>query len=54
MSIDWQKQESVRAKMRNHIRIILRRHKYPPDKQPAAIELVMQQAAALSEYWSPN
>lgn len=54
VSIDWQKRESVRAKMRNHIRIILRRHKYPPDKQPAAIDLVMQQAAALSDSWSSN
>ncbi|WP_241969813.1 type I restriction enzyme endonuclease domain-containing protein [Legionella sainthelensi] len=42
--------ESVRAKMRNHIRIILRRYKYPPDKQPAAINLVMHQTAALSKH----
>ena len=31
VSVDWQKRESVRAKMRNMIRIILRRYKYPPD-----------------------
>nr|WP_244941048.1 DUF3387 domain-containing protein [Legionella sainthelensi] len=29
------------AKMRNHIRIILRRYKYLPDKQLVAIDLVM-------------
>ncbi|OQX73402.1 MAG: hypothetical protein B6D59_05775 [Campylobacteraceae bacterium 4484_4] len=52
VSVDWQKRESVRAKMRNMIRIILRRYKYPPDKQPEAIKLVMQQAEALSEEWS--
>ena len=52
VSVDWQKRESVRAKMRNMIRIILRRFKYPPDKQQEAIELVMKQAEALSDEWS--
>ncbi|HIC9088361.1 TPA: type I restriction endonuclease subunit R [Legionella pneumophila] len=52
ISVDWQKRESVRAKMRNLIRIILRRYKYPPDKQVDAINLVMDQAAALSDEWS--
>ena len=52
VSVDWQKRESVRAKMRNLIRIILRRYKYPPDKQADAINLVMDQAAALSDAWS--
>lgn len=47
ISVDWQKRDSVRAKMRNLIRIILRRYKYPPDKQADAINLVMDQAAAL-------
>jgi type I restriction enzyme, R subunit len=54
ISVDWQKRESVRAKMRNLIRIILRRYKYPPDKQADAIDLVMEQAAALSDHWSQN
>jgi len=52
ISVDWQKRESVRAKMRNMIRIILRRYKYPPDQQPEAIELVMKQAEVLSDEWS--
>ena len=52
VSVDWQKRESVRAKMRNMIRIILRRFKYPPDKQQEAIELVMKQAEVLSDEWS--
>ena len=52
VSVDWQKRESVRAKMRNMIRIILRRYKYPPDQQPEAIELVMKQAEVLSDEWS--
>lgn len=52
VSVDWQKRESVRAKMRNMIRIILRRYKYPPDQQMEAIDMVMQQAEVLSDEWS--
>ena len=52
VSVDWQKRESVRAKMRNMIRIILRKYKYPPDKQAEALELVMQQAEVLSDEWT--
>ena len=55
LTVDWQKRESVRAKMRNLIRITLKRHKYPPDHQVGALELVMQQAEVLSNEWSnPN
>jgi len=52
ISVDWQKRESVRAKMRNMIRIILRRFKYPPDEQMEAIDMVMKQAEVLSDEWS--
>lgn len=52
VSVDWQKRESVRAKMRNMIRIILRRFKYPPKKQADAMKLVMEQAEALSDEWT--
>ena len=51
-SVDWQKRESVRAKLRNLVRITLRRYKYPPDMQEAAIQLVLEQAERLSEDWS--
>ena len=55
LTVDWQKRESVRAKMRNLVRITLKRHRYPPDHQVGALELVMQQAEALSNEWSnPN
>ena len=54
VSVDWQKRESVRAKMRNMIRIILRRYKYPPDQQMEAIKMVMKQAEVLSDEWSHN
>ena len=51
-SVDWQVRESVRAKLRNLVRVVLRRYKYPPDQQKAAIELVLRQAEVLSEMWS--
>jgi type I restriction enzyme R subunit len=41
----------VRAKMRAQIKLILKRHKYPPDLEARAIELVLKQAEALSEAW---
>ena len=52
VKVDWQKRDSVRAKMRNLIRVTLKKHKYPPDNQPEAIELVMRQTEVLSHEWS--
>jgi type I restriction enzyme R subunit len=46
-TIDWNEKEQVRARMRATIRRLLIRHGYPPDKQPAAIDLVRQQAELL-------
>ena len=51
-TVDWQVRESVRAKLRNLVRRALRKWKYPPDGQKAAIELCLKQAEALSESWS--
>ena len=53
-SVDWQVRESVRAKLRNLVRVVLRRYKYPPDQQKVAIELVLRQAEVLSEGWSAS
>ena len=53
-AIDWQKRESVRARLRNLVRITLRRHKYPPDLQEQAIELVLRQAERLSDDWTSD
>jgi len=33
------------------VKRILRKYKYPPAQQEAAIELVLQQAQALGEAW---
>lgn len=51
-TVDWQVRDSVRAKLRNLVRITLRRYKYPPDKADEAIELVLKQAEVLSQNWS--
>jgi type I restriction enzyme R subunit len=51
-TVDWQKRDSVRARLRNLVRITLRRHKYPPDMQEEAIRLVLEQAERLSDGWA--
>ena len=52
MTIDWAVRENVRARMRNAVRRMLRKHGYPPDKQEKAIETVIEQAELLSEEWA--
>jgi len=52
ITIDWKYRENIRAKIRNRIRILLRRYKYPPDKTPQAIEKVLKQAERISDEWS--
>lgn len=48
LSVDWSRRESVRAKLRLLVRRILRKYKYPPDQQDAAITLVLEQAERLA------
>jgi len=52
LTVDWSARESVRAKLRLMVKRILRKYKYPPDQQEAAVELVLQQAQALGEAWA--
>ncbi len=52
ITVDWSSRESVRAKLRLMVKRILRKYKYPPDQQDAAVELVLQQAQALGEAWA--
>lgn len=51
-TVDWQKRDSVRARLRNLVRRALRRWKYPPDKSDEAIDLCLQQAEVLSNHWT--
>jgi type I restriction enzyme R subunit len=49
ITVDWSARESVRARLRLMVKRILRKYKYPPDQQEAAVTLVLQQAEALGE-----
>lgn len=49
-TIDWQKRESARAKMRMLIKKLLKKHKYPPDGMEDAVQTVMTQC----ELWTDN
>ena len=51
ISIDWTVRENVRAQLRVIVKRILRKYGYPPDKQEAATNLVLEQAALNAEEW---
>jgi type I restriction enzyme R subunit len=54
VTVDWAKRESVRARLRVMVKTLLKRYKYPPDRQDAATETVLQQAEALSAEWTAS
>ena len=49
-SVDWQKRDSARAKMRMMIKRLLKKHKYPPEGMDDAVATVMLQC----ELWTDN
>lgn len=49
-TIDWQKRDSARAKMRMMIRKLLKDHRYPPEGMDNAVATVMSQC----ELWADN
>ena len=51
LSVDWSERESVRAKLRLMVKRILRKYKYPPDEQDAAVELVLEQMKEIGDDW---
>ncbi len=51
-SVDWSVRESVRASLRLMVKRILRKYKYPPDKQEEAVQLVLEQAENLCAEWA--
>ncbi|MEC5159759.1 MULTISPECIES: type I restriction endonuclease subunit R [unclassified Janthinobacterium] len=52
VSIDWAVRDSVRAKLRLLVKRILRKYKYPPVKQDAAVQLILEQAESLCAEWA--
>ena len=49
-TIDWQKRDDARAKMRMLIKKLLKKHKYPPEGMEDAVKTVMTQC----ELWTDN
>ena len=45
---DWTVRDDVKAKLRSSIKRLLITYNYPPDKQPAAIRLVMEQMESMA------
>lgn len=52
VSVDWAHRDSARARMRVLVKRILRKYGYPPNLQDTAVQMVLQQAEALSSRWS--
>jgi type I restriction enzyme, R subunit len=51
MTVDWSVRETVRARLRVMVKTLLKRYKYPPDRQEEATETVLKQAESLSAEW---
>ena len=49
-TVDWQKRDSARAKMRMLIKKLLKKHRYPPEGMDDAVQTVMTQC----ELWTDN
>lgn len=49
-TVDWQKKETARAKMRSMVKHLLKKYKYPPEGQEEALETVISQC----EMWTDN
>ena len=49
-TIDWEKKESARAKMRMMVKRLLRKYNYPPECMDAALQTVMAQCELWVDY----
>lgn len=49
-TIDWQKRDSARAKMRIMIKKLLKKHRYPPEGMDDAVQTVMTQCELWTDY----
>ena len=49
-TIDWEKREDARAKMRMMVKKLLKRYKYPPEGMDDAVQTVLAQC----ELWTDN
>lgn len=51
VTVDWSVRETVRARLRVMVKTLLKRYKYPPDRQEEATETVLKQAESLLAEW---
>jgi type I restriction enzyme R subunit len=51
---DWTVRDDVRAKLRSSIKRLLVKYGYPPDKQPGAVNLVMEQMESIAPRYSED
>ena len=51
-TINWQNRKSSRAKMMAMIKVLLKRHRYPPDNEKEATEKIINQAELLADNWA--
>jgi len=51
VTVDWSVRETVRARLRVMVKMLLKRYKYPPDTQEEATDTVLRQAEPLSQAW---
>jgi type I restriction enzyme R subunit len=49
---DWRVRDDVKAALRKSVKRLLRKHKYPPDKQPDAVKRVIEQMNELAPEYS--
>ena len=54
VTIDWEKKESVQAKMRVMIKRILKKYGYPPEKEAQAVRTILEQAKLIADDFSAN
>jgi type I restriction enzyme R subunit len=52
LTIDWTVKESVRAKLRTTVKHLLRKYKYPPDRQEKAVQTIIEQSELLCRDWA--
>jgi type I restriction enzyme R subunit len=51
-TINWKNRKSARARMVAMVKVLLAKHKYPPDKQAEATDKVIAQAELLADTWA--
>jgi type I restriction enzyme R subunit len=52
VAVDWTIREQVQAKLRSKVKRLLARYGCPPDAEPRAIELVLEQTKTFAEEWA--